>query len=112
MQSTKDLVRKSLTTAVIGQKNVERVEVREVELAAGQQAGLHLHPCPVVGYVVAGAIRFQIAGHPEQILRAGEAFYEPAHARIAHFDATPDGPAKFVACYLLGKDEGALIEML
>jgi hypothetical protein len=31
MQSNKDVVRKSLITAVIGQKNVERVEVREVE---------------------------------------------------------------------------------
>lgn len=113
MHSHPEIVRKSLLSAVIeGQKKVERVEVREIELAAGQATGLHLHPCPVVGTVTMGSIRFQIAGHPEKILKAGDAFFEPAHVRIAHFDATADGPAKFVACYLLGQDEGTLIEML
>ena len=108
-----EIVRKSLLTAVIeGRKDVERVEVREIELAAGQAAGLHRHPCPVIGTITRGRIRFQIAGHPEKILQAGEAFFEPAHACIAHFDATADGPATFVACYLLGQDESTLIEML
>lgn len=81
-------------------------------MGAGQETGLHLHPCPVVGTITQGSIRFQIAGHSEKILRAGDAFFEPAHTRIAHFDATAEGPAKFIACYLLGQDEDALIEML
>lgn len=113
MHSHREVVRKSLLSAVIeGQKNVARIEVREIELAAGQATGLHLHPCPVVGTIILGSIRFQIAGHPEKTLRAGDAFFEPANTRIAHFDATADGPAKFVACYLLGEDQGTLIEML
>ncbi len=123
MHSHREIVRKSLLSAVIkGQKNVARVEVREIELAAGQETGLHLHPCPVVGTIIQGSIRFQIAGHAEKILRTGDAFFEPAHTRIAHFDATAGDPAKFVACYLLGEggdedededeDEDTLIEML
>jgi quercetin dioxygenase-like cupin family protein len=112
MHSHPDIVRKSLTTALIGQKNVERVEVKEIRLVPGQATGLHFHPCPVVGYIAAGAIRFQIEGQPERILRAGEAFFEPANVRVAHFDATPEGPATFIAFYLLGEGESKLIEML
>jgi len=113
MPQHSEVVRKSLLTAVIeGRKEVERVEMREIGLAAGQVVGLHLHPCPVIGVVISGRIRFQITGQPEKILHAGDAFFEPAHTRIAHFDATADSPAKFVACYLLGQDENELIEML
>jgi quercetin dioxygenase-like cupin family protein len=103
MHSSHDIIRKSLMTALIGQKNVERVEIKEIELVPGQATGLHFHPCPVVGY---------IAGQPERLLKAGEAFFEPADTRIAHFDATADGPVKFIAFYLLGQDESKLIEML
>lgn len=112
MHSHQDVVRKSLTTALIGQKNVERVEVKEIQLVPGQQVGLHLHPCPVVGYIASGAIRFQIEGQPERILRTGEAFFEPSDTRIIHFDATPEGPVTFIAFYLLGRGESKLIEML
>jgi len=113
MHQHSEIQRKSLLTAIIeGRKDVERVEIREIGLAAGQEVGLHLHPCPVIGLVIAGRIRFQIAGQPEKILQAGDAFFEPAHTRIAHFDATADGPAKFAAFYLLGRDENTLIEML
>jgi quercetin dioxygenase-like cupin family protein len=33
---------------------IERVKVARVELVPGQPAGLHSHPCPVVGCVIAG----------------------------------------------------------
>jgi len=113
MHQHSEVVRKSLLTAMIeGRKEVERVEMREIGLAAGQEVGLHLHPCPVIGVVISGRIRFQIAGQAEKILHAGDAFFEPAHTHIAHFDATGEGPAKFVACYLLGRAESTLIEML
>jgi quercetin dioxygenase-like cupin family protein len=67
----------------------------------------------VVGYVVAGAIRFQVAGEPEVTLGAGEAFFEPANAEIAHSGNDSDqAPATFVAFYLLPRGEERLIEML
>jgi quercetin dioxygenase-like cupin family protein len=92
---------------------IERVEVARVELAPGQPAGLHLHPCPVVGCVTAGVIRFQVADGPVVTLHAGDAFFEPANVRIPHFDnLSTTEAAVFVACYLLGPGEDRLIEML
>ena len=101
-----------LSAALAGSPSVERVEMAQVELAPGQPAGRHFHPCDV-GYIVSGAIRFQIAGEPERMLGAGDAFHEPANREIAHFDnASREQPATFVACYLLQPGEQRLIEML
>ena len=102
-----------LSAALAGGTPVERVEVARIELAPSQAAGRHFHPCHVVGYIVAGAIRFQVAGVTEAILEAGAAFHEPAGREIAHFDNASDArPATFVACYLLPPGATRLIEML
>ncbi|HUA05987.1 MAG TPA: cupin domain-containing protein [Solirubrobacteraceae bacterium] len=108
------IVREGLLSAEIaGGTTVERIETARVELAPSQAAGRHFHPCHVVGYIVAGTIRFQIAGETEAILEAGAAFHEPAGLEIAHFDNASDSlPATFVACYLLPPGETRLIEML
>lgn len=90
---------------------VDRVAIREVRMPAGQLAGRHLHPCPVVGVVLEGSILFQVEGEEAQVLHAGDAFFEPADVPILHFDA-PDSPATFVACSLLGAHEDELIRML
>jgi len=91
---------------------IARVEIKEVTLAPGVAAGLHLHPCPVVGVVTAGAIAFQLEGGPVRHLRAGDAFCEPAGARVARFDNEGDAPATFAACYLLAAGETGLIRRL
>jgi quercetin dioxygenase-like cupin family protein len=92
---------------------IERVEVARVELAPAQPAGLHLHPCPVIGWIVAGVIRFQVADGPVVTLQAGDAFFEPANVRIPHFDNSSETEAAvFIACYLLAPGEHRLIEML
>jgi quercetin dioxygenase-like cupin family protein len=106
--------RTPLLTAVLGgNRSIQRVEIKQVELPPGQLTGLHRHPCPVVGYVTAGTIKFQIEGQPIQHLRSGDAFFEPRDARVAHFDnVSASGGATFIAFYLLGTDEDRLIEML
>jgi quercetin dioxygenase-like cupin family protein len=108
------IVRKDLLTALIaGEKDIARVEIKEIVLAPSQQTGLHRHPCPVVGYVAAGTIRFQVEGDPAELLPAGSAFFEPADARIAQFDnASAQEPATFIAFYLLGRNDRQIIEML
>lgn len=108
------IVRESLLSAAIaGPTSVERIEVARIELAPSQASGRHRHPCQVVGYVVSGTIRFQIAGDAEATLEAGAAFHEPAGREIAHFDnASDQESATFVACYLLPPGEERLIEML
>ena len=102
-----------LTASLDGEAVVDRVQVTRVELAASQTVPLHRHPCPVVGCVLSGSIRFQIAGKPECLLGPGDGFFEPALAEIAHFDNASDHePAVFVAFYLLASGETTLIEML
>lgn len=111
--SPPEIVRRHLLSAIIDvQKTVDRVEIKEVTLSARQRTGLHLHPCPVVGYITEGAILFQIEGQQTTDLKPGDAFFEPAYTRVSHFDNATDQPAKFVACYLVGPDDQELITML
>jgi quercetin dioxygenase-like cupin family protein len=108
------IVRKELLTAAIaGSKDVARVEIKQIDFAPSQRTGLHRHPCPVVGYVAHGSIRFRVDGQPAQLLTEGSAFFEPAGAKIVQFDnASSDAPATFVAFYLLGPEDQKIIEML
>jgi quercetin dioxygenase-like cupin family protein len=107
------IIRKDLLTALIGDKSVGRVEIKQIDFAPAQKAGLHRHPSPVVGYVARGSILFQVEGNPPKLLPAGSAFFEPADSKIVRFDnASPQDPATFIAFYLLGKDDQKLIEML
>jgi quercetin dioxygenase-like cupin family protein len=106
------IVRKQLLFAPTGDRNLTSVDVREIRFEPGQQTGRHLHPCPVFGYIVEGAVRFQIDGQPVQHLATGSAFHEPAGAVIAQFDNASDSePMTFIAFYLLDGDQ-ELIQML
>jgi quercetin dioxygenase-like cupin family protein len=104
--------RKQLLTAVLGNRNVSSIDVREIRLAPGQQAGRHLHPCAVVGYIVEGTAIYQIEGESAQVLPTGSAFYEPAERVIANFgNASETDSMQFVAFYLLDGNQ-ELITML
>jgi quercetin dioxygenase-like cupin family protein len=106
------IARKQLLLASLGKRNVTFVDVREIRMEPGQQAGRHLHPCAVVGYIVEGTAIFCIEGEPEQTLPAGSAFYEPADTIIANFgNASDSEPMTFVAFYLLDGEQ-ELIHML
>ncbi len=110
---TSPVMRKALLTASLAtDPSVSNVQIQEITMAAGVKAPLHLHPCPTVGLITEGTIAFQIEGQPVQYLKAGDAFYEPAHVRVAKFDNDSDAPARFVAFYLLGKDETETIRIL
>jgi len=107
------IMRKELLTAIIdGSKPVSRVQIQEVTMNVGTDAPLHLHPCPTMGVVVEGAIVFEIEGEPARYLGAGDAFYEPANARVAKFNNSGDVPVKFVVFYLLGDKEKETVRML
>jgi quercetin dioxygenase-like cupin family protein len=109
--SVKTIVRKQLLSVPFDNKKVTSVEVREINFEPGQETGRHLHPCPVLGYIVEGAAVVQVEGQPEQRLAAGEAFYEPAGAVMRFDNASSDRSLKFICYYLLdGKQD--LIQML
>src|SRR5256885_13549481 len=56
-----------------------KFRVFEVTYAPNGSDEPHRHPCPVIGYVLDGAVRAGIGGGPERILHWGETFFEPAN---------------------------------
>ena len=106
------ITRRPLLSAVLNNKRVTSVDIREIVFEPGQETGLHKHPCPVFGYIAEGEAVLEIKGQPPQPLPTGSAFYEPAETVILRFDnASPKDRMKFIAVYLLeGQQE--LIEML
>lgn len=58
----------------------------------------HRHSGPAFGYVLEGAIRFELEGEPEHVIKAGETLWEPGGDKI-HYqngNALSDAPSKFV----------------
>ena len=106
------LSREDLLQAELDHETVSTVDVKKVIIPKAMGAGKHLHPCPVVGYVVTGTVLFQVEGEEEKILNPGEAFYEPKNKTILHFDnASTEEPLIFIAFYLKEAGED-LIKML
>lgn len=107
------IIRRPLLTATLGERRVTSVEVREISFAPGQRTPRHFHACPVVGYIAQGTALYQLESDAEpRLLKAGEAFYEPADTVIAHFDNASDTePMRFIAYYLLDGDQ-ELIHLL
>jgi quercetin dioxygenase-like cupin family protein len=104
--------RKQLLKADLGVRRLTSVDAREIRLEPGQQAGRHLHPCTVVGYIVAGTAVCQVEGESVQILPSGSAFYEPAETVIVNFgNASETEAMTFIAFYLKDGDQ-ELIRML
>ena len=78
-----------------------KITVVEVTYAPGESSLPHSHPCPVVGYVVVGALRMKVKGEAEKIYKAGEGFYEaPNGVHEVSANASATTPAKFIAYFL------------
>lgn len=75
-----------LLTANFAPRRVVQVEVGDFHFKPGQIAPIHIHEAPAVGYVTKGMIIYQVEGGKPQILRAGDAFFEPTDVRILRFD--------------------------
>ena len=67
-------------------RDIAQVEIGDFHFRPGQTAPVHTHAAPAIGYVSKGTIYYQVEGMPAQILKAGDAFYEPVGPRILHFD--------------------------
>ena len=107
-----EIVRRPLLSAELGNRQVRRVQVREIIFKPGQESGRHKHPCPVISYIVEGVAIVQEEGKVPQEVRAGESVHEPANTIMSRFDnASSTQPMKFIAHYLLEGDE-ELIQML
>ncbi len=77
------------------------VTLVEVRYAPGGGSDPHRHPCPMIGYVLEGALRTQVRGGPVQVYRAGESFYEaPDGVHEVSANASDREPVRFMATFL------------
>ncbi len=82
-----------------------KVTVVEVVYAPGGASKPHTHGCPVIGYIAQGAIRYQVKGEAETILKAGDSFYEAANGiHQVSANASQSEPAKLIAYFLCDHD--------
>ena len=73
----------------------------EVSYGPGASSPPHSHPCPVVGYVISGALRTQVKGEPEATYRVGESFYEkPNSGHLVSGNASAKDSVTFLAYFI------------
>jgi quercetin dioxygenase-like cupin family protein len=73
----------------------------EVTYPPGGSSTPHSHPCPVIGYVLKGAVRMQVKGGTESIYRVGDSFYEaPSGIHMVSANASKKEPATFLAYFI------------
>ena len=83
-----------------------KATVVEVTYTASGFSRPHRHPCPVIGYVIAGALRTGVDQTPETIIHAGETFYEaPNGVHRVSANASDSAPVRFLAFFLCDNDQ-------
>jgi quercetin dioxygenase-like cupin family protein len=81
----------------------QRLEATIVEVTypPGGTNPAHRHPCPVIGYVLEGAVRMQVKGQQERIFKPGDTFLEtPSDVHLVSANASQDAPARFLAYFV------------
>jgi quercetin dioxygenase-like cupin family protein len=82
-----------------------QAQIVEVNYGPSESSPVHSHPCPVIGYVIEGAVRMQVKGESEHIYKAGESFYEaPNGVHQVSANASDKEPAKFLAYFVCDHD--------
>lgn len=93
-------------------KNVSSVSVVRIDYQPAQRTGRHIHPMPVVGYVLEGSFVVKISGK-ETHYTAGQSIYEPADTIIERFDNdSTSRPAVLIGHYLAGPGQTELVRIL
>lgn len=78
-----------------------QVTTVEVTYPPGGASSPHSHPCPVIGYILNGAVRMQVKGGPLSTYKAGDSFYEaPNGIHMVSANASATEPATFLAYFL------------
>lgn len=83
-----------------------KATIVEVNYGPGESSKPHSHPCPVIGYVLQGAIRTQVQGQPEAVYKVGESFYEdPNGVHMVSANASAQEPARFLAYFVCDSEK-------
>jgi quercetin dioxygenase-like cupin family protein len=82
-----------------------KATVVEVRYGPGGSSPAHSHPCPVIGYVVQGALRTQVAGEPARLVHAGESFYEaPNGVHAVSANGSQTDSVRFLAYFTCDRE--------
>lgn len=79
----------------------DSVSLVEVSYGPGGSSKAHHHPCPVIAYVISGALRSKVGDKPESTYTAGQTFYEPlgSEHRVSA-NASQTDSVKFLAFFV------------
>jgi len=94
-------------------KNVASISVVRIDYKPAQRTGRHIHPMPVIGYVLEGSFVVKISGRAETHYPVGQSLYEPADTLIERFDNdSAMKPAVLIGHYLAGAGQTELVRIL
>jgi quercetin dioxygenase-like cupin family protein len=83
-----------------------RMTAVEVTYGPGEMDKAHRHPGFVFGYVIEGALRFQVDGQPEKIYHPGQMFYEfPGSVHRVSGNASATRRVRFIAMIFAEKTQ-------
>jgi len=91
-----------LQQIVEGMPKGDRQEVRVLTatLNPGDATPFHTHRSPVTIYVLAGTFTLEMEGREPVMVRAGEAFVEPANVRMTGYNRAATEPMRVVIFYV------------
>jgi quercetin dioxygenase-like cupin family protein len=94
-------------------KTVTSVSVVRIDYKPAQRTGRHIHPMPVIGYVLEGSFVVKVSGGAETHYTVGQSIYEPADTLIERFDNdSATKPAVLIGHYLAGPGQTELVRIL
>ena len=94
---------RTVFSQALPQMDASHLQVTTVEVTypPGGSSTPHSHPCPVIGYVLKGAVRMQVKGGTESVYRVGDSFYEaPNGIHMVSANASKKEPATFLAYFI------------
>ena len=75
-----------------------QVTALELTFPPGTTSPRHAHPGFILGYILEGDYRFQLAGEQEKVLSTGDVFYEaPGSIHLLSGNASTTKPARILA---------------
>ena len=94
-------------------KNVTRVDSTRVDFLPGQQMPEHMHPVPVICFVVKGNFQVSIGPEPVRIVKEGDTTIERAGEVVHYFrNLSATEPAQLYCAILVGANDKELSVML
>lgn len=78
----------------------QAISVLSASFKPGDRTVFHTHRFPVTVLVLEGAFTLELEGREPVVIRAGQAFVEPAHVKMTGYNRSATDPIKLVIFYV------------